>query len=55
MGGKEAKLSCQLTTPELRQRKVTVIAGVKNLVFDKPEYAMGSDSDLTDQIQCSSC
>ena len=32
MDSKETKLSCKLTTPELRLRKVTVIAGLKNLI-----------------------
>jgi hypothetical protein len=41
MDTKETKLSCKLLTPELRQRKVTVMAGLKNLVMEKQETAKG--------------
>ena len=33
----EAKLSCKLTTPELQERKKTVIAELKNLMLEKVE------------------
>jgi hypothetical protein len=36
-----AKLSCQFTTPELRERKKTIIADLKNLVLEKTELANG--------------
>lgn len=32
-----AKLTCKLTTPELQQRKRTVIAGLKDLVTERKE------------------
>jgi hypothetical protein len=41
MDSNETKFSCKLTTPELRQRKVTVMAGLKNLVMDKQEISRG--------------
>lgn len=37
----EAKLSCKLTTPELQQRKKTVIAELKNKVLEKTETDRG--------------
>jgi hypothetical protein len=37
----ETKLSCKLTTPELQQRKKTVIAELKNLVLEKVETDNG--------------
>lgn len=37
----EAKLSCKLTTPELHQRKKTVIAELKNEVLEKTETERG--------------
>lgn len=37
----EAKLSCKLTTPELQQRKKTVIAELKNQVLEKIETDQG--------------
>lgn len=37
----EAKLSCKLTTPELQQRKKTVIAELKNKVLEKTETDKG--------------
>lgn len=37
----EAKLSCKLTTPELQQRKKTVIAELKNHVLEKTETDKG--------------
>lgn len=37
----EAKLSCKLTTPELQQRKKTVIAELKNQVLEKMETEKG--------------
>jgi hypothetical protein len=37
----EAKLSCKLTTPELQQRKKTVIAELKNQVLEKVETETG--------------
>lgn len=37
----EAKLSCKLTTPELQERKKTVIAELKNLVLEKVETDKG--------------
>jgi hypothetical protein len=37
----EAKLSCKLTTPELQQRKKTVIAELKNQVLEKVETDRG--------------
>ncbi|MFZ6009086.1 MAG: hypothetical protein ACOYXT_01965 [Bacteroidota bacterium] len=36
-----AKLSCKLTTPELQERKRTVIADLKKLVFGKVETETG--------------
>lgn len=35
------KISCKLTTPELRQRKATVIASLKEMVLEKQELANG--------------
>jgi hypothetical protein len=35
------KISCKLTTPELRQRKATVIASLKVRVLEKQELANG--------------
>ncbi len=37
----EIKLSCKLTTPELQQRKKTVIAELKTLVLEKTEIDSG--------------
>lgn len=37
----EAKLSCKLTTPELQERKRTVIAELKNLMLEKVETDKG--------------
>ena len=37
----EAKLSCKLTTPELQQRKNTVIAELKSQVLEKTETEKG--------------
>ena len=37
----ENKISCKLTTPELRQRKATVIALLKEMVLEKQELANG--------------
>jgi hypothetical protein len=37
----QAKLRCKLTTPELRQRKTTVIAELKDLVLEKSETEKG--------------
>jgi hypothetical protein len=37
----EAKLSCKLTTPELQQRKKTVVAELKNRVLEKIETDSG--------------
>jgi hypothetical protein len=36
-----AKLSCKLTTPELQQRKKTVVAEVKRLLLEKTELPNG--------------
>lgn len=37
----EAKLTCKLTTPELQERKKTVIAELKNLMLEKVETDKG--------------
>lgn len=37
----ENKISCKLTTPELRQRKATVIALLKEMILEKQELANG--------------
>ena len=37
----QAKLTCKLTTPELQQRKKTVIAELKNQVLEKVETDQG--------------
>lgn len=37
----QAQVSCKLTTPELQQRKKTVIAELKNLVLEKLETEKG--------------
>jgi hypothetical protein len=37
----QAKLTCKLTTPELQQRKKTVIAELKNQVLEKGETDNG--------------
>jgi hypothetical protein len=37
----EAKLTCKLSTPELQQRKKTVVAELKNLVLEKVETEGG--------------
>lgn len=37
----EAKLSCKLTTPELQERKKTVIAELKNLMLERVETDNG--------------
>lgn len=37
----EARLSCKLTTPELQERKKTVIADLKNLILEKVETDIG--------------
>lgn len=50
---KSAKLlSCKLTTPELRQRKQTVIASIKTQIVDKKELPNGYAFKFkgTDQI-----
>ncbi len=36
-----AKLSCKLTTPELQQRKKTVVAELKSLLLEKTELKNG--------------
>ena len=36
-----AKLSCKLTTPELQQRKKTVVAELKNMLLEKTELENG--------------
>jgi hypothetical protein len=36
-----AKLSCKLTTPELQQRKKTVVAELNNLLLEKTELENG--------------
>ena len=36
-----AQLTCKLTTPELQERKRTVIAELKNLVLDQTETETG--------------
>lgn len=36
-----AKLTCKLTTPELQQRKKTVVAELKKLVVEKKELENG--------------
>uniref|UniRef100_UPI00404841D7 hypothetical protein n=1 Tax=Roseivirga sp. TaxID=1964215 RepID=UPI00404841D7 len=41
MENNEIKLSCKLTSPELRQRKATVIATLKELVLEKQEVSNG--------------
>ena len=38
---REMKLSCKLSTPELQQRKKTVVAELKNLVLEKIETTNG--------------
>jgi hypothetical protein len=35
------KISCKLTTPELRLRKATVIASLKEMVLEKQELVNG--------------
>ncbi|QYH39219.1 MULTISPECIES: hypothetical protein [Cytophagales] len=37
----ENKISCKLATPELRQRKATVIASLKEMVLEKQELVNG--------------
>ena len=37
----EAKLSCKLTTPELQQRKATVVAELKKLMLERVEVNNG--------------
>ena len=37
----ESKISCKLTTPELRQRKASVIAMLKKLMVEKQEISNG--------------
>lgn len=37
----KAKLSCKLTTPELQERKRTVLAEVKSLVIERKETEKG--------------
>jgi hypothetical protein len=39
--GKKTALSCKLTTPELRERKATVIANLKKQVIEKKELKNG--------------
>lgn len=52
----QAKLSCKLTTPELQQRKKTVIAQLKKLILDKVEiengyrYKFNSTDEILDQL-----
>ena len=41
MDNKVNQLSCQLTSPELRQRKATVIATLKKLVEERQEIYNG--------------
>jgi len=41
MNTSEQQVSCKLTTPELRKRKQTVIAELKNLVQEKVETDAG--------------
>ena len=36
-----AKLTCKLSTPELQQRKKTVVAELKNLLLEKTELENG--------------
>ena len=36
-----AKLTCKLSTPELQQRKKTVVAELKNLMLEKTELQNG--------------
>ena len=53
---KEIKLSCKLTTPELQQRKKTVIAELKNLLLEKTEtengfkYKFGNSDTMLDLL-----
>lgn len=37
----EPRLSCKLTTPELQERKKTIIAELKNLMLEKVEIEKG--------------
>ncbi len=52
----EIKISCKLTTPELRQRKATVIASLKKLVVEKQEapdgfrYRFNGSDDVLDLL-----
>jgi hypothetical protein len=48
----ETKLSCKLTTPELQQRKRTVVAELKSHLLDKSETERGFKYkfDGTDQM-----
>ncbi|MEO7988627.1 MAG: hypothetical protein ABI663_03745 [Chryseolinea sp.] len=54
----EAKLSCKLTTPELQQRKKTVIAELKNHVLEKTEtekgfkYKFNGSDKMLDLLNC---
>lgn len=41
MDSKVSQLSCQLTSPELKQRKATVLATLKNLVQERQEIHNG--------------
>ena len=41
MDKNEKKLSCKLTSPELRQRKATIIATLKQLMLEKQEMSTG--------------
>lgn len=38
---KRAKLTCKLATPELQERKRTVVKGLKDLIVEKQELANG--------------
>ena len=41
MARNQNKIRCKLTTPELRQRKATIIALLKGLVLEKQEISNG--------------
>jgi hypothetical protein len=41
MDNKENQLSCKLTSPELRERKATVISTLNKLVVEKQEISNG--------------
>ncbi len=48
---KKGQLSCKLTTPELRQRKETVIKSLKNQILEKKELKMALPTNLQGQIK----